>query len=101
MHRALVNSQAISKITATSNRTAFRTYSSEAPKEAPKHTSPETPPKQSTHRPGGLSEPLPIIPFALILAATSGLYMLIVKRKAQAAEANVSQPTTARYRRNA
>ena len=98
MHTALARRQAISSIVAIRNRTAFRKYSTEAPKPP----SPETPPKQNTHQPGGLGERLPIIPFALILVTTSGLYMYMVKRKVQAAEeARAPQTTTARYRRNA
>ena len=64
--------------------------------------SPSTPPKQSTHRPGGHGEQLPIIPIIAILVGTSSLYVFIVKKKAAEGQVDVPDtPTTSRYRRNA
>lgn len=70
------------------SRLSHRLYSSQSP-------------KQSTHRPGGRGERMPIIPFVAILVGTSGTYMLMVRQRAnQAVVPEHSQTSTARYRRN-
>ena len=60
-------------------------------------------PRKNSHRPGGLGERLPIIPFVAILAATSGLYIFMVRQRASQIQEPVSSQTvkTGRYQRNA
>lgn len=100
MNAFSVRLRAAPRISALSSRRVFRSYSSQQTSRSASDT-----PKQSTHRPGGLGERLPIVPFVLILATTSGLYMLMVKQRVNQTQASnqdsAPQSTTARYRRNA